>query len=266
METPPCPSPAGSGAQARLAQLRRSPDPRSARTVDRGGFAKPREAALADYNKQRRVWHANLGPIKTPQLAELHEDLWDIVDSNVQDGDKAKGAIAIDAFPGLGKTTSVLAFAKQFHLREIAEGGEFTVDGHERWPVCRVGLTGNTGMKDFNRAMLEYFGHPGRTTGTTAQFAHRALDCVLSCAVRLLIVDDLHFLRWRAKSGVEISNHFKYIANEFPVTLVFIGVGLAERGLFSEGDSYSNAVLAQTGRRTTRLDMRPFTVDTDKGR
>lgn len=224
------------------------------------------EDALADYNQRRRVWHANLGPIKTPQLAELHEDLWDIVDSNVQDGDKAKGAIAIDAFPGLGKTTSVLAFAKQFHLREIAENGAFTEDGHERWPVCRVGLTGNTGMKDFNRAMLEYFGHPGHQRGTTAQFAHRALDCMLSCQVRLLIVDDLHFLRWRATSGIEVSNQFKYIANEFPVTLVLIGVGLAERGLFCEGDSYTNAVLAQTGRRTTALDMRPFTVDTDTGR
>lgn len=222
--------------------------------------------ALADYNRRRRVWHANLGPIKTPQLAELHEDLWDIVDSNAQDGDKAKGAVAIDAFPGLGKTTSVLAFARQFHLREIAEAGEFTEEGHERWPVCRVGLTGNTGMKDFNRAMLEYFAHPGRTTGTTAQFAHRALDCMLSCQVKLLIVDDLHFLQWRAKSGVEISNHFKYVANEFPVTLVFIGVGLAERGLFSEGDSYTNAVLAQTGRRTTPLDMRPFTISTQKQR
>jgi hypothetical protein len=224
------------------------------------------EEAVADYNQRRRVWHANLGPIKTPQLAALHEDLWDIVGSNAQDGDKAKGAIAIDAFPGLGKTTSVLAFAKQFHLREIAENGAFTEDGHERWPVCRVGLTGNTGMKDFNRAMLEYFGHPGHSRGTTAQFAHRALDCMLSCAVRVLIVDDLHFLRWRAASGIEVSNQFKYIAGEFPVTLVLIGVGLAERGLFSEGDSYTNAVLAQTGRRTTALDMRPFTVDTDTGR
>lgn len=160
------------------------------------------EDALADYNRRRRVWHANLGPIRTPQFAALHEDLWDIVDSNAQDGDKAKGAIAIDAFPGLGKTTSVLAFAKQFHLREIAEAGEFTEDGHERWPVCRVGLTGNTGMKDFNRAMLEYFGHPGHNRGTTAQFAHRALDCMLACQVRLLVVDDLHFLRWRAASGL----------------------------------------------------------------
>ena len=106
------------------------------------------EAARADYDGRRRVWHANLGPIKTPQLAALHEDLWDIVDSNAQDGDKAKGSIAIDAFPGLGKTTAVLAFAKQFHLREIAVDGERTPEGHQRWPVCRVGLTGNTGMRE----------------------------------------------------------------------------------------------------------------------
>ena len=60
------------------------------------------------------------------------------MDSNAHDGDKAKGAIALDAFPGLGKTTAVLAFAKQFHLREIAEHGPVTAAGHERWPVCRV--------------------------------------------------------------------------------------------------------------------------------
>ncbi|MFG3410290.1 AAA family ATPase [Streptomyces sp. NPDC048142] len=224
------------------------------------------ERAKMEYDRARRIWHANLGPLRTPQLAELHEDLWDILDSNVQDGDQAKGAIAVDAFPGLGKTTAVLAFARDFHRREIAEGGAFTAGGHERLPVCRVGLTGNTGMKDFNRAMLEFFGHPGRTTGTTAQFAQRALDCVLSCDVKLLIVDDLHFLRWRAAGGVEVSNHFKYIANEFPVTLLFVGVGLAKRGLFSEGESYDNAVLAQTGRRTTRLDMGSFELATDQGR
>ncbi|MFC0115660.1 AAA family ATPase [Kibdelosporangium aridum] len=224
------------------------------------------EDAREEYDRQRRVWHANLGPIKTPQLAALHEDLWDIVDSNAQDGDKAKGSIAIDAFPGLGKTTAVLAFAKQFHQREIQAEGVETCDGHQRWPVCRVGLTGNTGMRDFNRAMLEFFAHPGTTRGTAAEFARRALDSVLSCQVRLLIVDDLHFLRPRANNGVEISNHFKYIANEFPVTLLFVGVGLAQRGLFSEGTSYADAVLAQTGRRTTVLDIQPFTVDSDHSR
>lgn len=222
--------------------------------------------AKAVYDRSRREWHANLGPIRTPQLAELHEDLWDIVDSNVQDGDKAKGAVAVDAFPGLGKTTSVLAFLREFHHREIAENGEFTDQGHERLPVCRIGLTGNTGMKDLNRSILEFFGHIGRNRGTAAQFGHRALDCVLSCEVRVLALDDLHFLKWQKTSGIEVSNHLKWIANEFPVTLLMIGVGLADRGLFGEGSSSRDAVLAQTGRRTTRLGMRPFTIRSEAER
>jgi hypothetical protein len=32
------------------------------------------EEAFDEYNRQRREWHANLGPIKTPQLAARHED------------------------------------------------------------------------------------------------------------------------------------------------------------------------------------------------
>ena len=192
--------------------------------------------------------------------------MWDIVDSNAQDGDKVKGAIAVDAFPGLGKTTAVLALARKFHLREIAENGRLTPDGHERLPVCRVGLTGNTSMKDFNRAMQEFYGHSGRHRGTTAQMAHRALDCVQSCHCRLLVIDDLHFLRWGRTNGLEVSNHFKYIANEFPVTLLMVGVGLAAKGLFSEGNSFDDAPLAQTGRRTTPLDMQPFRIDTEEHR
>ncbi|MFE2033866.1 TniQ family protein [Streptomyces scopuliridis] len=213
------------------------------------------EEAAAEYNRARRQWHANLGPLGTPQMNDLHEDLWDIFNSNDQDSDKVKGGIALDAFPGLGKTTAVLAFARKLHRRVIKEEGKYTDAGHERWPVCRVGLTSNTGMRDFNRAVLEYFGHPGRHRGTAADFGYRALDCVLSAETKLLIVDDLHFLRWRNTSGIEVSNHFKYIANEFPVTLLMVGVGLEKRGLFSEGATYEDGVLAQTGRRTTRLGM-----------
>jgi AAA domain len=247
----------------RMAETSVRPQPE---LLTRRQLSKLGDDALAEYNKGRRKHHANLGPLQTPQMTALHEDLWDIVDSNEQDGDKVKGGIAVDAFPGLGKTTAVLAFARKFHRREIMEEGAVTDEGHERWPVCRVGLTSNTSMRDLNRAILEFYAHPGRFRGTATDFGFRALDCVLSCETKILIVDDLHFLAWRNKNGIEVSNHFKYIANEFPVTIIMIGVGLEARGLFDEGDSYEDAVLAQTGRRTTRLGMEPFLIKTDEGR
>lgn len=224
------------------------------------------EAALLEYEQRRSIWHANLGPIGTPQLRALHEDLWDILASNQQDGDKAKGAVAVDAFPGLGKTTAVLDFALKYHRQVIEREGAFTAAGHERWPVCRVGLTSNIGMKEFNRSLLEYYAHPGRKSGTAALFAQRALDCVLQCETRILVIDDLHFLKWHDRNGTEVSNHFKYIANEFPVTIIFIGVELGNRGLYSEANSRGNITLAQTARRTTPLTMEPFVVTNDKHR
>ena len=229
-------------------------------------LAKLSDSARTEYDAQRRKWHANLGPFKTPQLAEIHDDLDDIVVSNDQDGDKPKGAVAIDAYPGLGKTTAVLDYAKKFHLREIAENGACTASGNERWPVCRVGLAGNTGMVAFNKALLGFYAHPGKSKGSADDYAYRALDCVLSCETKILIIDDLHFLRWRNTAGVEISNHFKYIANEFPVTLIYVGVDLDKRGLFFDGQATTDRAIAQTARRTTKLRMAPFGIRTDRQR
>jgi hypothetical protein len=194
------------------------------------------------------------------------------MDSSTQDGNHAKGAVALDGYPGLGKTWAAEAFAKEFHKREIFRHGAFTAAGNERWPVCRIGMRGNTSMKDFSRALCEYYAHPGQR-GTTIELGQRALDSVLSCETRLLIIDDLHFLHWQRSGGMEISNHFKYIANEFPLTLFFIGIGLDDRGVLmedlassSERADYQAIRLEQTARRTTMLQMRPYRLANDKER
>jgi hypothetical protein len=92
------------------------------------------------------------------------------------------------------------------------------------------------------------------------------LDCIRSCRTKLIIVDDVHFLDIRRRDGVEVSNHFKWLSNEFPPTFLFVGVGLRERGLFCEGMTATDAPLAQTGRRWTRLTMKPFDVRNETGR
>jgi hypothetical protein len=216
--------------------------------------------ARREYDEQRSIWHANLPSIKTSQLTELHKEIAIIVGSNRQDGDKAKGAIAIEGSAGIGKTYTTLAYVYGYHNDQIALNGPMTADGNERWPVCRVGMSGNTGIKDFNRAMLGFYNHAGTQRGTAVDFANRALDCVLSCETQLLIVDELHFLKQRTTS-VEISNQFKYISNEFPVTIIFIGIGLRQRGLYSDG-TYADGILGQSGRRITPLPLREFTIDT----
>lgn len=220
---------------------------------------------LFEYDERRRNWHANIGPLATPQMIEAHESLWEIVDSNRQSAGHARGAVAIDAYPGLGKTTIADSFGFEFHRTLKRRHGPRTDAGHDRIPVCCIGLTSNTTMRQLNVKLCRFYGHPGKT-GSAYAFADQALDCILSCDTRLVIVDDVHFLNMRNKDGLAIVNHFKSLANEFPVTFLFVGVDLRGRGLMTEGLSAAGTSRAQTARRWTRLPVPPFEISSQVGR
>ena len=68
------------------------------------------------------------------------------------------------------------------------------------------------------------------------------------------------------RDGREVANHFKWLASQFPVTFLFVGVGILERQLLSEGLCPADAALAQTARRWTALSLSPFEIATDSGR
>src|SRR5260370_40240343 len=69
----------------------------------------------------------------------------------------------------------------------------------------------------------------------------------------------------RRRDGIEVSNHLKWLASEFPVTFLFAGVSLRERRLMSEGMTAADQASAQTARRWTRLTLDPFTISDEPG-
>ncbi|MGB3441129.1 MAG: ATP-binding protein [Actinophytocola sp.] len=246
------------------APARNRPPSRSAEEL----AAMPRGQRLR-YDEARALWHANLGPIRTPQLAAVFDDLGEIVGSNRQDGDKVKPAAVLDALPGLGKTTAAMAFGRAFHRDQIDLYGTQvdTADGSwQRIPVVYLGLTSNTTMRSLNAMLCRFFGLPGVNRGNADLLAHRAAECVARCKTRLIIVDDVHFLDVNRRDGREVANHFKWLANTFPVTFLFVGVGLRARGLLDEGLSGADAAFSQTARRWNVLSLQPFEVASQSGR
>lgn len=234
--------------------------------LSRAALAGLGSAAAEDYNDARHDWHANFGIVSTPQLASVHEELDQIVAANRQDGDRIRSAAVIDALPGLGKTTTANLYGRDFDRRQTRRLGPVTDAGHERIPVFRVGLTSNTTLRTLNRMICEFYGHPATDRASAAALASHALDCVLSCETQLGIIDDIHFIDLDRRDGLAVSNHLKWLANELPVTFVYVGVGLGERRFFADGLTGKNVVLAQTARRWTRLGVEPFRLDTDQGR
>ncbi|HEX9354501.1 MAG TPA: TniB family NTP-binding protein [Streptosporangiaceae bacterium] len=222
--------------------------------------------AREDYDEARHDWHANFGIVQTPQLGTIHDELDLIVSANRQDPDRIRGAAVIDALPGLGKTTIANSFARGFDRAQLRRHGPLTSEGHERIPVFRVGLTSNTTLRTLNRMICEFYGHPATNRANAAQLASHSLDCVLSCQTRVGVIDDLHFIDPRRKDGLDVSNHLKWLANELPVTFIYVGVGLAERRFLAEGLTGDGAALAQTARRWTRLQVPPFEIISGQGR
>ena len=112
--------------------------------------------------------------------------------------------------------------------------------------------------------LCRFYGLPER--GNADLLAHRAAECVVNCKTRLVIVDDVHFLDISRRDGREVANHFKWLANVFPVTFLFVGVGLRARGLLDEGLTGADAAFSQTARRWNVLSVEPFEIRTTAGR
>jgi hypothetical protein len=214
------------------------------------------------YDEHRAVWHSNLGPIITPQMQTLFGELDEIVGSNRQDGDRVRGAAVLSALPGLGKSTTAVCYGVRYHREQIDLHGDRTPEGHLRIPVVYLALTSSTTMRSLNSALCRFFDHPGWARGNASLLADRATDCVLSCHTRVIIIDDVHFVDMNRRDGREVANHFKWLQTQFPVTFLFVGVGVLERQMLTEGLCVADAALAQTARRWTTLELDPFEVTT----
>ncbi|GAB96619.1 hypothetical protein BJY21_001184 [Kineosphaera limosa] len=233
--------------------------------LSRADMARLDEEELADYNEARAVWHANPSAVKTSQLASAFAVMDQVMASNRRDGDRLRGSVVIDAAPALGKTTIATRYGRDFHRACYRRYGPHTEDGHQRLPVAFIPLSAGITLKGLNQKILSFYGHPGADRASTSRLGALAVDCVASCQTQLIIIDDLHFIDFRHRNGMEVSNHLKGLANEMPVTFVYVGVRLREKRFFDEGLIGEDAAFAQTSRRATRVEVAPFTLSSDAG-
>jgi hypothetical protein len=211
------------------------------------------------------VWHANPAAVKTSQLTASFAVMDQVMASNRRDGDRLRGAVVIDAAPALGKTTIATRYARDFHRATYRRYGPHTEAGHQRLPVAFIPLSAGITLKGLNQKTLSFYGHPGADRASTSRLAALAVDCVSSCETQLIVIDDLHFIDFKHRHGMEVSNHLKGLANEMAATFVYVGVRLREQRFFDEGLIGEDAAFAQTSRRATRAEVAPFTITTDTG-
>lgn len=233
---------------------RQPPDPLTATQL-----AALSTGAREEYDDRRRDYHANFGVIQTPQLLRSHELLDVVFDTGLRvDDDRVKPSVVIDAPAGVGKTTAVNEYLRLFERAELAKHGAMTDAGQLRIPVCRIGMTAKAGLKPLTSSLLRFYGNPTEGRAYTRSELYDIIKvCVRECETHIIAIDDVHFVDPHTRDGLTVSNFFKGWTNDLGVGLVMAGVGLAGRGLYSDGHASAGGT-AQNGRRWTPISMGPY--------
>lgn len=221
-------------------------------------LAKLSDAAREEYDDRRRDYHANFGVIGTPQFTRAHELLDIIFDTGLRvDDDRVKPSAVIDAPAGVGKTTAMNEYLRDFERAQLRKYGDVTDAGNARVPVCRIGMTAKSGLKPLTSTFLQFYGGPedGRSFSRSELYA-TIKTYVRQCETHIIAVDDVHFVDPHMKDGMAVSNFFKGWTNDLGVGLIMTGVNLADSGIYTDGKADSIGA-AQNGRRWTPITMGP---------
>ena len=148
----------------------------------------------------------------------------------------AKTIPILTAPNGTGKSTFMLEWGRKYYADHFTgtQLDPFTVptleeDGLiiEECPIVYLNVDGNMGAADLNKAICAFF-RLG-TYGTKAEVGERAGHALRTHRVRILIVDDAHFLNTRKILGRELLDHIKNQNTELGVvgaTLILVGANL----------------------------------------
>jgi hypothetical protein len=207
------------------------------------------------YDDARIDYHARLLALKTPTLSRVVNEGRRLLLLN-QGHHGARRGLIVAGKPGTGKTTAVTALGKTVELRFRREYPQLP----DTVPVIYITMPPAATPKALSIELLQFLGAAFSPRDTLPALTHQACGLLGSLRTRLVIVDEIHNLNHRTRSGAEASDHLKYLAEHIPATFVYAGIDLAQAGLFTGLRG------AQIAGRFTSLPTRPFGHSTQDDR
>lgn len=187
-------------------------------------------ARLANWNAERGDWHANLPFVHTPQADAVLADMRLLIESNRQQVDEAKPAVLLNGYAGYGKSAIIKECLYELH-RENATEVLAATRGSRQIDVIHISARAATSERSIAERLRDFLELPrsGRSAG---EITARVLDAVFECQVKVIAIDELHFVGQTAAVGRRLSNYIKDLINNSPCTFVFAGNNVLNSEIF----------------------------------
>ena len=186
------------------------------------------EAQRTAYDEQRLDYHADLPLANTPTIQKVINTARLLVQLNHNQVSARRGVI-VSGPSGTGKTTALTQLGRthERHTRKRQPG-----DKH-RLPVLYVTVppaaTARMLAVEFARFLGLTFTGRANITDIVDAVCHTAANT----RVQLCLIDELHNLNLATRSGAEVSDQLKYLAERLPATFVYAGIDVEAAGLFA---------------------------------
>jgi hypothetical protein len=155
----------------------------------------------------------------------------------------SKTILCLDGMNTLGKST----LSKRWGMRKYVEWvGQASPDRLPRWnplgrvdadfvPVVYATLQSTSAIKELNAQLLTFMGYG--TEGVARATTTRVVEAFEKHGARLVILDDLHFLRDRSAWARQVLDYLKFLNSELGElggTLFLIGAELDQTSLYTD--------------------------------
>ena len=213
------------------------------------------EIARALYDEARIDHHAELVVAATPTIREVSHSGQRLVLLNRHQISARRGLIVTGA-AGTGKTTAITQLGRSLELRRRRRG---QVLG-ERLPVVYVTVPPAATPKMLAGEFARFLGLPLGKALNQAEITNKVCAVLCALGTELVLVDEIHNLNLRTRTGAEASDQLKYLSERLPATFVYAGIDVDSVGLFNGTRG------KQIAGRFATIATRPFAYGTAKQR
>lgn len=240
---------------SRQAHLTRRVPRRYTDVTFRAAGARERE----NWNLERADWHASLPFVRTTQAESVLEEMRELINSNRQPVDEAKPAILLNGLAGYGKSALIKECLYDLHRRRAHERAGVPARGSRPIDVVHISARAATSERSIAERLRDFLELPrsGRSAG---EITARVIDALFECDVKVVAIDELHFVGQTAAVGRRLSNYIKDLINSSPCTFIFAGNNVLDSEIFTSARGRPDAAGEQFLSLVGIRDIEPFSI------
>lgn len=178
---------------------------------------------------ERLDYHSRFVILSTPAMGKISLALRRLMILNRHHNGTARRGLIVSGPPTTGKTTTLQQLGRSFHLADRARHQS----PGQRLPVVFLSVPPAATPKMLVSELARFLDLPIPPRMNQAQITDTVCGMLRDLATQLVLVDDVHLLDTRTRTGAETSDQMKHLSERIPATFVYAGVDVDKSPLLA---------------------------------